>query len=265
MKKILLLVITILTLLSLTACSSASKNNAPLKIGVNPGPHADIMEMVKKVAEKDGLKIQIVEFSDFIQPNMALNQGDIDLNSFQHKPYMDAMVKDRKYDIHWVANTVVAPIGIYSQKVKNLQDVPNNAIVGIPNDPTNGARALLLLQKHNLIKLKSGVDLNITTADIVSNPKNIQIKELEAALIPRSLQDLTLAVINVTYAMSANLSPEKDALALEDANTLYVNILAANGKTKDDPRVKTLIKAYRSKEVKEYVENKYKKSMICSW
>ncbi len=265
MKKIITFIACVVLALSLTACGGNSTQDKPLKVGVNPGPHADIMETVKKVAAKEGLKIQIVEFSDFVQPNVALNQGDIDVNSFQHKPYMDAMVKDRKYNIHWVANTVVAPIGIYSTKVKSIQDIANNSVIGIPNDPTNGARALLLLQKQGLIKLKAGVDLTATPSDIVSNPKNLQIKELEAALIPRSLQDLGVAVINTTYAMSANLSPEKDALALEDANTMYVNILAANDKTKDDPRVKTLVKVYRSKEVKDYVESKYKKSMICSW
>lgn len=256
----LLLVVAMLT----TACGGSKKAEV-LKIGVNPGPHAEIMEVVKKVAEKDGLKIQIVEFSDFVQPNVALHQNDIQVNSFQHKPYMDAMVKDRKYDIHWVANTIVFPIGIYSKNVKSINSLPEGSVVGIPNDPTNSARSLMLLERQNLIKLKQGADLMATPADIIANPKNIQIKELDAALIPRSLQDLSLAAINTTYALSAGLTPDKDALALEDANSMYVNILATNGKTKDDPRIKTLVKAYHSKEVKDYVENKYKRSMICAW
>lgn len=265
MKK-LFLIICFLTLALLTAaCGGSDKKSEPLKVGVNPGPHAEIMEVVKKVAEKDGLKIKIVEFSDFVQPNVALSQGDIDVNSFQHKPYLEAMVKDRKYDIHWVANTIVFPIGIYSKNVKSIKDVPEGAVVAIPNDPTNSARSLMLLERQGLIKLKKGADLKATPNDIVENPKKIQIKELDAALIPRSLQDLALATINTTYALSAGLAPDKDALALEDANSLYVNILAANGKTKDDPRVKALIKAYHSKEVKDYVEKKYKKSMICAW
>ena len=264
MKKILLVVALLITTLLTTACGGDKKSEV-LKVGVNPGPHAEIMEVVKKVAEKDGLKIQIVEFSDFVQPNVALHQNDIQVNSFQHKPYMDAMVKDRKYDIHWVANTIVFPIGIYSKNIKSINDVPEGAIVGIPNDPTNGARSLMLLERQNLIKLKQGADLMATPSDIIANPKNIKIKELDAALIPRSLEDLTLATINTTYALSAGLAPDKDALALEDANSMYVNILATNGKSKDDPRVKALVKAYQSKEVKDYVENKYKKSMICAW
>lgn len=264
MKKKLLAGLLLVAALLTTACGGDKKAEV-LKVGVNPGPHAEIMEVVKKVAEKDGLKIQIVEFSDFVQPNVALHQNDIQINSFQHRPYMDAMVKDRKYDIHWVANTIVFPIGIYSKNVKAIDEISEGAIVGIPNDPTNSARSLMLLERQNLIKLKQGADLRATPADIIANPKNIQIKELDAALIPRSLQDLSIATINTTYALSAGLAPDKDALALENADSMYVNILATNGKTKDDPRVKALVKAYQSQEVKDFIDSKYQKAVITGW
>lgn len=269
MKKYFIIFLVLVAILSLTACgnnSSEKKSNAqPLKIGVTAGPHAEIMEVVKKEAEKNGLKITVVEFNDYIQPNVALSQGDIDVNSFQHKPYMDYIVKDRKYDLHSVANTVIFPMGLYSKKITDLKNIPENAVVGIPNDPTNGARGLLLLEKIGLIKLKEGTGIKASPADIIANPKNIKIKELDAAIIPRSLTDLDLAAVNTNYAMPAGLNPAKDALFLEDSNSPYVNIIATSGKTKNDPRVQELIKAYHSPEVKKFIETKYQKSIIAAW
>lgn len=265
LNKIVLTICLLLLTLAVSACGGQEKKQAVLKVGVTAGPHAEIMEVVKKVAAKNGLQVTIVEFNDYIQPNVALHQGDIDVNSFQHKPYMDNIVKDRNYDLQFVANTVIFPMGLYSKKIKDLKELPNNVIVGIPNDPTNGSRALLLLEKHGIIKLKDGVDIKATPADIVQNPKNIKIKELDAAIIPRSLGDLDLAAINTNYAISAGILPTKEALALEDIKSPYANILTATSKTKDDPRIKELLKAYYSPEVKEFIDKKYQNSVITAW
>lgn len=237
----------------------------PLKVGVTPGPHAQIMEVVKKVAEKDGLKIQIVEFSDYVQPNVALNQGDIDINSFQHLPFLENMVKDRKYDLVMLAKTFTFPMGIYSKKIKNIKELKDGAVIAIPNDPTNGGRALLLFEKAGLIKLKPGLGHKASVVDIVENPRKFKIRELEAAQIPRTLEDMEIAAINTNYAMSAGLVPAKDALILEDASSPYANILAVRGKDKDNPLYKKFLKAYQSEEVKKFVTEQFKGSVIVAW
>lgn len=236
-----------------------------LKVGVTAGPHAEVMDVVKKVAEKDGLKIQVVEFNDYVQPNVALSQGDINANSFQHQPYLDNMVQDRKYDIVSVAKTVIFPMGVYSKKIKTLNELKPGAIIAIPNDPTNGSRALLLLEKQGLIKLKAGVGLKATAADIAENPKNLKVKELDAAQVPRSLEDVDAAAINTNYAMTAGLIPNKDAIAMEDANSPYANIIAVKTKDKDDPAIAKLIKAYHSEEVKKYIDEHFKGSVTAAW
>ena len=190
----------------------------PLKIGVTGGPHAQILEQVKKIAEKDGLKIQIVEFSDYVQPNAALAAGDLDANIYQHKPYLDAQVKDRGYKLVKVADTVNFPIGIYSKKVKSLNELKDGAKFGIPNDPTNGGRVLLMLQEKGLIKLKPEAGLKATPLDVTDNPKKIKFVEVDAAQLPRTLDDLEPvikdALDKVTPAVDA--AREKVFTALSD-------------------------------------------------
>jgi D-methionine transport system substrate-binding protein len=271
-KKLTLLTITVLVIFSMVlfvGCGgnqeAAKAEKTSIKVGVTAGPHAEILDEVKKVAEKDGLKVEIVEFNDYVQPNMALNQGEIDLNSYQHQPFLDEQVKDRGYKIESIAKTVIFPIGIYSQKVKVLADVKDGAIVSVPNDPTNGGRALLLLQKVGLIKLKPNVGLNATAADIAENPKNLQIKELEAAQVPLSLKDVDIAVINTNFAIVAGLVPTKDSLAIEDANSPYANIIVAQTKDKDNPAYKKFVKAYQSDEVKNFINEHFKGSAIAAW
>lgn len=237
----------------------------PLKVGVTAGPHAQILEVVKKIAEKDGLKIQIVEFSDYIQPNVALHQGDIDLNSFQHLPYLENINKDRKYDLVMLAKTITFPMGVYSKKIKTIKDLKDGATVAIPNDPTNGGRALALLENAGLIKLKPGLGHKASVVDITENPKKLKIRELDAAQIPRSLDDLDLAAINTSFAMPAGLVPAKDALILEDSNSPYANIIAARNKDKDNPQYKKFLKAYQSEEVKKFVNEQFKGSIIVAW
>ena len=229
----------------------------PLKIGVTGGPHAQILEQVKKIAEKDGLKIQIVEFSDYVQPNAALSAGDLDANIYQHKPYLDAQVKDRGYKLVKVADTVNFPIGIYSKKVKSLNELKDGAKFGIPNDPTNGGRVLLMLQEKGLIKLKPEAGLKATPLDVTDNPKKIKFVEVDAAQLPRTLDDLDASAINTNFALSAGLNPGKDAISQENAKSPYVNLLVARPDNKDDPRVQKLAKALTGPEVKAFIAQKY--------
>ena len=274
-KKPLALILCLIFVLALAAgCggktepakpAAAPAADKPLKIGVTPGPHAQIMEVVKKVAEKDGLKIQVVEFSDYVQPNVALHQGDIDINSFQHLPFLENMVKDRKYDLVMLAKTFTFPMGIYSKKIKNIKELKDGAVIAIPNDPTNGGRALLLFEKAGLIKLKPGLGHKASVVDIVENPRKFKIRELEAAQIPRTLEDMEIAAINTNYAMSAGLVPAKDALILEDSSSPYANILAVRGKDKDNPLYKKFLKAYQSEDVKKFVTEQFKGSVIVAW
>lgn len=240
----------------------ALAQDKPIKIGVTAGPHAQIFEQVKKIAEKDGLKIQVVEFSDYVQPNAALASGDLDANSYQHKPYLDQQVKDRGYKFAPVGYTVNFPIGIYSRKVKSLKDLKDGARVGIPNDPTNGGRVLLVLQDQGLIKLKPDAGLKATPLDVVDNPRKIKFVELDAAQLPRSLDDLDASAINTNYAISAGLHPGKDAIAQENAKSPYVNLIAVREADKDKPWVAKLVKAYQSAEVKQFVVTEFKGAVV---
>ena len=233
-----------------------------IKVGVTAGPHAQILEAVKPIAAKDGLDIQILEFTDYVIPNQALAGGDLDANSFQHQPYLDNQVKDRGFDLVSVGKTVVYPIGIYSKKVKSLEEVPDGARLAIPNDPTNGGRVLLLLQSKGLIKLKDGGTLKASPIDIVENPKKLEIVELDAAQLPRSLDDVTVAAINTNFALEAGLDPVKDAIAREDADSPYANIIVVRKADKDKPWVAKLVKSYNSPEVKEFILTKFKNAVV---
>ena len=245
--------------------AGAQANDKPLKIGVTAGPHAQIMEVVKKIAEKDGLKIQVVEFSDYVQPNAALAAGDLDANSYQHQPYLDNTVKDRGYKIVTIAQTIVFPMGIYSKKVKSLADLKSGARVALPNDPTNGGRALLLLQANGLIKLKDGAGLKATPLDVIDNPKKIKLIELDAAQLARALDEVDAAAVNTNYAIPAGLVPTRDAIALEAPKSPYANIIAVRAQDKDKPEFKKLLKAYHSAEVKAYVTKEFKDSIVPAW
>lgn len=265
MKKRILVQSAIALVLAPSFSGSLLAQDKPLKIGVTAGPHAQIFEQVKKVAEKDGLKIQIVEFSDYIQPNAALAAGDLDANSYQHKPFLDQQVKDRGYKIVLAAYTVNFPIGIYSKKVRNLKDLKEGARFGIPNDPTNGGRVLLLLQEKGLIKLKPEAGLKATPLDVIDNPKKIKFVELEAAQLPRTLDDLDASAVNTNFALLAGLNPAKDAIALEAAKSPYVNLLAVREQDKDKPWVAKLVKAYHSEEIRKFIETEFKGSVLAGF
>jgi D-methionine transport system substrate-binding protein len=245
-----------------TATSAAYADEA-IKVGVTGGPHAQLMEVVKSVAAKNGLNITVIEFSDYVQPNAALASGDLDANSFQHDPYLEAQVKDRGYKLIRVADTVTFPMGIYSKKIKSLAQLQHGARIAVPNDPTNGGRALLLLQKLGL--LRPGAGLKATPLDIVDNPKKLKIVELDAAQIPRALDDVEAAAINTNFAMEAGLKPNRDAIALEDPNGPYVNIIAIREVDRNKPWVAKLVAAYHSPEVKQYIESKYGGAVVAGW
>lgn len=264
-RRFILKVAAVLGVASLIGTSSLAFADESIKVGVTGGPHAQIMDVVKTVAAKNGLNIKVIEFSDYVQPNAALAGGDLDANSYQHDPYLQAQVKDRGYKLIKVADTVTYPMGIYSKKVKTLAELQAGAKIAVPNDPTNGGRALLLLQKQGLIKLRADAGLKATPLDITDNRKKLKIVELDAAQIPRSLGDVDAAAINTNFAMEAGLKPKQDAIAIEDPKGPYVNIIAIREADRNKPWVAKLIAAYHSPEVKQFIENKFGGAVITSW
>ena len=249
---------------SLLAAPASGQDKA-IKVGVTAGPHAQIMEFVKAQAEKEGLKLNVIEFSDYVQPNAALAAGDLDANSYQHKPYLDTQVKDRGYQLVDVAYTITFPMGIYSKNFKAVSELPEGARVGIPNDPTNGGRALLLLQAQDVLKLDTAAGLKATPLDITENPKKLKIVELDAAQLPRSLSDLDAAAVNGNYAASAGMNPITDAIAIEDAKGPYANVIVVRTQDKNQPWVAQLVNIYHSPAVKEFVTSTFKDSVITAW
>jgi len=245
--------------------SAQAQDKTSIKVGVTAGPHAQVLEAVKKAAAKEGLTIQIIEFSDYVQPNAALASGDLDANSYQHKPYLDQQIKDRGYKFAVVGQSINLPIGIYSKKIKHLEDLQSGARFGIPNDPTNGGRVLLLLQEKGLIKLKPGTGLGATPLDVAENPKKLRFVELDAAQLPRSLDDLDVAAVNTNFAMSAGLNPSRDAIALEGAKSPYINILVVREADKDQPWVAKFVQAYHSPEVRAFIEQQFKGAILPAW
>jgi D-methionine transport system substrate-binding protein len=236
-----------------------------IKIGVTPGPHAQILEAVKPIAAKNGLDIQIVEFTDYVVPNAALDAGDLQANSFQNQPYLDNQKADRGYKIESAGLTVNFPIGVYSKKFKSWESVPQGATVSIPNDPTNGGRVLLLLQDRGVLKLKDGVGFKPSIADIVDNPKKLKIVEVDAAQTARTLEDVDAAGINTNYATQAGLDPVKDPILREDPKGPYTNLIAVRSADKDKPWVKTLVDSYHTPEVRDFVLTKFKGAVLPAW
>ena len=255
----------LVTLTSALALSAAAAMAEDIKVGVSPGEHAEIMEEVAKVAAPKGLNIEVVEFSDYVVPNQALNDGDLNANSFQHRPYLENQIKDRGFDLVEVGTTITTPMGVYSEKLKDIADLPDGANVGIPNDPTNGGRALLILQDLGLIKLAEGTGLVPTPLDVTENAKNLTFLELDAAQLPRSLADTDISIINTNYALDAGLNPKTDAIAIEKADSPYVNIIVVKNGQQDQPWVKQLVEAYQSPEIKAFIDQKYEGSVITSW
>ncbi|WP_329009729.1 MetQ/NlpA family ABC transporter substrate-binding protein [Streptomyces sp. NBC_01601] len=256
--------------LGLSACGSGNGSadaDGPLIVAASPTPHAEILDFVSKnLAKKAGLDLQVKEFTDYITPNTATENGSVGANYFQNQPYLDDFNKKRGTHIVPVVTVHLEPLGLYSHKVKKVDDLKSGATVAVPNDAVNEARALKLLAANKLITLKDGVGSEATPADIAKNPKNLQFKEVEAAQTPRSLDDVDAAVVNGNYAISSGLKPAKDAIALESAkNSPYGNFLAVKKGDENDPRVKKLAKLLTSPEVKKFIEDKYQGSVIPSF
>ena len=249
--------------LSVSAPALAQTNQV-VRIGVSPGPHAEILEQVKPLLAKKGIDLKITEFSDYVVPNQALEAGELEANSFQNQPYLDNQVKDRGYKLVSAGLTVNFPLGIYSAKYKNWSEVPDGATIAIQNDPTNGGRSLLLLQDKGIIKLKDGVGFKPTVADITANPKKLKIIEIEAAQTPRSLQDVAAAAINTNYAVDAKIEPTS-AILREDPKGPYVNLIAVRAVDRDKPWVKTLVETYHTPEIKAFVAERFKGSVLAGW
>ncbi len=277
MKKLLTIIATLaFAVLALAGCGSdnassgssdssaaaTSSEKTVLKVGATAVPHAEILEQIKPELAKEGIDLQIVPFNDYVQPNLALNDGELDANYFQHQPYLDEFTKEHSVKLVSAGGVHIEPMGVYSKKVKSLDNLADGASIAIPNDPTNGGRALLLLAKAGVITLKDNNDIKATVQDITANPKNIKFQEVEAAQLPRVLDDVDAAVINTNYAMQANLVPSKDALIMEDSTSPYVNIVAVREGDQDKPAIKKLMAALHSDAVKKFIEEKYKGEVV---
>jgi D-methionine transport system substrate-binding protein len=300
MKKFLTVVTTVLAIGALTACSSGAEDKSAstdettkaadttqtadaakttdatkegtstektkIVVGASITPHAEILAAAKDILAEKGYELEVVEYSDYVQPNLALDSGDLDANYFQHQPYLDQFNEENKTDIVSAGSIHYEPYGIYPGKTKSLDSLADKAKVAVPNDASNEARALLLLEAQGLIKLKEGVGLNATKTDIAENPKNLEIVEIEAAQLARSLPDVDIAVINGNYAIEAGLNVAKDALATEDKDSeaakTYANIIAVKAGKEQDPAIKALVEALQSDTVKKFIEEKYQGSVV---
>lgn len=254
MKKI----VAILALATAFGAHAADK----LSIAATAVPHAEILEFVKPALASQGVDLDIKVFTDYVQPNLQVAEGRLDANFFQHQPYLDEFNKGRGTDLVSVAGVHVEPFGIYSRKLDSLDSIPNRATVAIPNDATNGGRALLLLDKAGLISLKDNSNILATQRDIADNPHNIRIRELEAATLPRVLDQVDLALINTNYALEAGLNPTSDALAIEGEDSPYANILVTRSNNQDAEAVHKLVEALHSDEVKAFIEEKYQGAVV---
>lgn len=261
--------ILLLTILAFIGCGDdkadshieSNTQKITLKVGATPVPHAEILEFIKPDLAEEGIDLQIVAFTDYVTPNASLDDGSLDANFHQHKPFLDSLKSDRGYTLEPIANIHIEPIGLYASKFKNIDELPNGAVIAIPNDPSNGGRALLLLEVENLIKLADSANLQATELDIVENPKELKIKPVEAALLPRTLDDVDAAVINGNYALQAGLS-SANALILEGAQSPYANILVVQSTRVNDENLQKLKKALQSQKVKDFIQQHYQGEIV---
>ncbi|WP_297323482.1 MetQ/NlpA family ABC transporter substrate-binding protein [uncultured Bartonella sp.] len=237
-----------------------------IKLGTMEGEEADVWKVAVEEAKKQGLNIDLVYFSDYALPNEAVNSGDIDANAFQHKPYLDAQIEQRGYKLSVVGYTVLFPMGVYSHKIKNIKDLRDGGIVGVPNDPSNGGRALRVLNDMGLIKLKDPNNVLASKLDIVENPKKLEIRELDAGMLGRAIDDFDIAVVNTNWALTTGLKPDKDAIAWEKAeNNPYNNIIVVRTAEKDEPWVKKLVASYNSEPVRAKIKEVFGVTAQTSW
>ncbi|MFW2491459.1 MetQ/NlpA family ABC transporter substrate-binding protein [Clostridium chromiireducens] len=247
-----------------TSGSKDSKNDKVIKIGVTPKPHKEIVDIAKPLLEKEGYTVEIIEFNDYVQPNTAVSEGSLDANFFQHMPYLKEQNESKGFKLVSVGAVHLEPMGLYSHKVKSLDELKSGATIAVPNDPSNEARALKLLAGKGLIKIKDG-EL-VTPKDITENPKNLKFNELEAAAVPRAIDDVDAAVINGNYAIEAKFNPANDAIIIEDKNSEaakpYANIVVVKEGNENQEKIKALVKAMTSPEVKAFIEKEYNGSVI---
>ena len=271
-KKFLSLALALVLSLSLAACGS-KKEEAPaaapaetpaettepvvLNVAASSTPHAEIMEQVVDVLAEQGIDLQIHEYGDYVVPNTAVEEGEEDANYFQHIPYLESFNEKEGTHLVSVGGIHIEPMGVYAGKTASLEELPDGAEIAVPNDPTNEGRALLLLEAQGLIKLADSSNLEATPNDIVENPKNLTFKELEAAMIPNAVDEVDLSIINVNYALEAGFNPTEDALAIEDANSPYVNIVAVKEGNENNPAVLALVEALQSDTVRDFINETY--------
>ncbi|GGC89687.1 hypothetical protein GCM10010994_54410 [Chelatococcus reniformis] len=245
--------------------AAAADDPKTIRVGVTAGPHAEILDVVRKVGAERGVDIKPVEFTDYVIPNQALAAGETEANSFQHEPYLKNQIAKTGWKLVKVADTIASPMGFYSKTYKNFADLPDGARLAIQNDPTNGARSLHILAAAGYIKLRDPTNVTASVADIVDNPKRFKFVELDAAQIPRSLPDVDAASINNNYAVQAGLDPVKDTLIKEAANGPWVNVIAVRAADKDKPWVAKLVEVYQSEPVKQFVLTRFKGAYIPAW
>ncbi len=267
MKRVLSAILAIICALAITGCSSASGDKT-IKVGASPVPHAAILQVVKDILAESGYTLEIKEFNDYVLPNTATENGELDANYFQHQPYLTKFNTENGTHLVSVAAVHYEPYGIYPGKTKSLENLANGAKIAVPNDSTNEARALLLLEAEGIITLREGVGMEATAIDIVENPKNVEIIELEAAQLPRSLEDVDMAVINGNYAIQAGLNVSKDALAIEksdsEAATTFANILVVKEGNENSDKIKALVKVLTSEKVREFINATYEGAVLPS-
>lgn len=256
MKKT-LLVLSILLVCLLAFAGGTKENSKKIIVGATPAPHAQMLELIKSDLKAQGFELEIKVFEDYVIPNNAVESGEITANFFQHIPYMDSFNKEQNFHLVNAGGIHVEPLAVYSKKLASLKDLKENATIAVPNDPTNEGRSLLLLQSAGLITLKDSTNLTSTKEDIASNPKKIAIVEMEAASLPRVLNDVDAAVINGNYALEAGLSAKKDGLFIEGADSPYVNIIAVKAGNENLDSVKALVKALQSDKVKAWIDMTY--------
>lgn len=284
MKKWTFSLLTLALVLVLAACGNNAKNDnsaagntpaagndaantpaatEPVKLVVGATvPHADILKFIAPKLKEEGVELEVREFTDYVQPNVQVFEKQLDANYFQHQPYLDEQNAQNKFDLVSVVGVHVEPMGAYSKKLKSADEIADGAKVAIPNDATNGGRALLLLEKQGLIKLKEDAGIMATKADVTENPKNLKFIEADAAMLPRQLEEVDLALINTNYALEADLNPVEDALFIEDADSPYTNILVSRPDNKDSEAIQKLAKALTSDEVKTFIQDTYKGALV---
>lgn len=264
-KRLLIKTVLAATFASTLAFAAQAKDDNTLKVGVTAGPHAAIVNAAADVAKKHGLNVEVVEFTDYLSPNRALAEGSLDADVYQHQPFLDNFNAQQGTKLVKISDAVVQPMGFYSKTLHDVKDIPNGASFTIPNDPSNAGRALLLVEAAGLIKLKPGLGSKATVADITENPKKLKFLELEAAQLPRSLDDASVAVIPMNYVLSSGLKA-KDGFYFESLKAPYaLIIIAARPDNKDSAKVKAFVEAYRSPEVKAFIEKTFEGAVRATW